>query len=55
MIFYFWLLQAIGVPKYCAEDLMIKATNAAGGMKMIPVFKGTHVIIHVAGLHYNRT
>jgi hypothetical protein len=45
----------MAIPKISAQDTILKAGNAAGETKSIPVPKGTYLRIDVPGLHYNST
>lgn len=47
--------QVMVIPKISAQDTILKAGNAAGETKSIPVPKGTYLRIDVPGLHYNST
>jgi cytochrome P450 len=42
------------MPKYSAEDTVLTASNAQGDKQIIPVPKGSNVLVHTPGLHYNR-
>ena len=46
--------QVTGIPKVAAEDTTIVASNMRGEKKVIPVLKGTDVVIDTSGIHYNR-
>jgi hypothetical protein len=47
-------VQVIDIPKHCAEDTVLVASNASGEKKTIPIAGGTSIAIHTPGLHYNR-
>jgi len=42
-----------GIPKIAAEDTNIIASNIRGEKKLIPVLKGTNIVIDTSGIHYN--
>ncbi|KAJ3984113.1 cytochrome P450 [Lentinula detonsa] len=42
-----------GIPKYSAEDTSLTVGNAAGDKLVLPVPRGTHIVINTVGLHYN--
>lgn len=43
-----------GIPKESEEDTTLSTSNVNGDKLVIPVPKGTKLIISTAGLHYNR-
>ena len=45
----------VGIPKVAAEDTSIVASNIHGEKKIIPILKGTNIVIDTCGVHYNRT
>ncbi|PPQ89474.1 hypothetical protein CVT25_012000 [Psilocybe cyanescens] len=45
--------QAASIPKVSAEDTVLTVGNIHGQKRTVPVAKGTRVIIHCSGLHYN--
>ena len=47
--------QLPDVPKKAVEDTSLTVNNADGGKTTIPIPAGTHVHIHVLGLHHNCT
>ncbi|KAJ3484829.1 hypothetical protein NLI96_g5370 [Meripilus lineatus] len=42
-----------GIPKYSAEDTVLPMTNSFGEKVLVPVPKGSNIILQTAGLHYN--
>ncbi|KAI0064392.1 cytochrome P450 [Artomyces pyxidatus] len=42
-----------GIPKVSAEDTSLVVSNTEGEKRTIPIPKGTNVVIHTPGLHYN--
>ena len=44
-----------GVPKVAAEDTSIVTGNIRGEKKVIPILKGSDIVIDIPGIHYNRT
>ena len=48
--------QVTSFPKYAAHDMVLTTSSADGKNTPIsvPIPKGTDILIHVAGLHYNR-
>ena len=49
------LLQVVTIPKYSAEDTVLVTTNASGEKLTVPVPRGTSIVLHTPGLHYNRS
>jgi hypothetical protein len=47
--------QVAGIPKVTVQDTTLTVSNVNGGKTTFPVPSGTHVELHVPGLHYNRT
>jgi len=47
--------QAAVIPKVAAQDTTLAVDNVNGGKTSFPVPSGTQIVIHVNGLHYNRT
>ncbi|KAF9267532.1 cytochrome P450 [Marasmius fiardii PR-910] len=47
------LPPVVGVPKQSNEDTTIVVSNEEGQTKSVPVPKGTNVIFHATGVHYN--
>jgi hypothetical protein len=47
--------QAAVIPKVAAQDTTLAVDNVNGGKTSFPVPSGTQIVIHVHGLHYNRT
>jgi hypothetical protein len=45
---------APNIPKTSAIDTTITASNEAGENVILPVPKGTVLVLHAPGLHYNR-
>jgi hypothetical protein len=43
-----------GIPKQSEEDTTLLTSNIKGDKLVIPVPKGTHLVISTPGLHYNR-
>ncbi|KAA1472086.1 cytochrome P450 [Dentipellis sp. KUC8613] len=43
----------VGIPKISAEDTSLVVGNALGEKKTIPIPRGTDIVIHTPGLHYN--
>ena len=43
------------VPKTTAEDTALTTQDADGNKVVVPVPQGTGIVLHVPGLHYNRT
>ncbi|KAJ7583975.1 cytochrome P450 [Mycena floridula] len=43
----------IGIPKVAAEDTVLSTMNDQGETKTFPVTKGTQIIVHPPGLHFN--
>uniref|UniRef100_A0A8H7XL65 Cytochrome P450 n=1 Tax=Psilocybe cubensis TaxID=181762 RepID=A0A8H7XL65_PSICU len=41
------------VPKISSEDTVLTVGNIHGQKRVVPVAKGTRVIVHIPGLHYN--
>ncbi|GBE81403.1 hypothetical protein SCP_0311320 [Sparassis crispa] len=41
------------IPKHCVEDTTLLTRNAAGEAVLVPIPKGTNIVIHTPGLHYN--
>ena len=46
--------QVINIPKCAEEDTTLPTQNMAGEKLTVPCPKGTGIIIHTPGLHYNR-
>jgi len=47
--------QVHGIPKIATEDTILTVSNAEGGETTFPVPSETEILLHVPGLHYNRT
>ena len=47
--------QVNGIPKRSAEDTTLHVMDSSGRRKPIFVPKGADIVLHTAGLHYNRT
>lgn len=43
-----------GIPKESEEDTTLLTSNINGDKLVVPVPKGTKLVINTAGLHYNR-
>lgn len=41
------------IPKFSAEDTILSTSNRNGEVKLIPTPKGTRLLIHTTGLHFN--
>jgi hypothetical protein len=46
--------QVPAIPKIAAEDTQLTVGNADDEVSTFPIPKGTTVMIHTTGLHYNR-
>lgn len=46
--------QVNGIPKYSEEDTTLAVTNAAGDKCMVPIPKGSPIVLNTVALHYNR-
>jgi hypothetical protein len=47
--------QVSAIPKVAAEDTSLVTSNIHGEKTIVPVPKGTEIIIDTPGIHYNRT
>ena len=47
--------QVNAIPKHADEDSVLTTRNAAGEKINVPCPKGTYLVLHTPGLHYNRT
>lgn len=46
--------QVINIPKRSSEDTTLATSDADGNAIVVPVSRGTGIVLDVAGLHYNR-